>query len=224
MKSELVTRNAVVTAQRFNPSIFSQIWLVKNNVVGETDFRKGSLFSDDVVKVETPNFSMLVLPQQVQVVPRSTVDTAEESKTIEETVGRIVHSLPETPFVALGLNFNWQVWSDASPFLEIGKRLFYRDGIQVLRHFNSDDAKYGTYASKNVLGFRLKLTVLPVDGELEVDGEVINQSRFDFGFNFHFDIPGVENRCELVSEQLSKWHSASVLAKDIVAEFAELEQ
>ena len=41
MPSELVNSNVVIAAQQFNPSVFSQIWLFRNNIVREDELLEG---------------------------------------------------------------------------------------------------------------------------------------------------------------------------------------
>ena len=209
--------NVVVVARQFNPSIFSELWLTRHAIVGEEQRLPGCLFSDDVAKVEVSNFGLLVLPPQLQFVPRTTHE--DEESLVVSKVGGIVKLLPETPFIALGLNFQWQVWSDTTPTKTVARRMFFKSDNPLFCHFDSDDATFGTYASRDVFGLRMKLNVTPVDvftskGDAQTADDTIQ--RLLFAFNFHLELPKSDNLPDLIEQHLRKWNQARDLAFEIV--------
>src|SRR5471030_2542147 len=109
MPVQLVAANITVLAHQFNPTIFSQAWLVRKNIATEQEFLKGCLFSDMMVNVIAPQLSFLVSPEQLILAPRFDVGlTAEQEATlVEQKIQLIVRALPETPYRAAGLNFTW---------------------------------------------------------------------------------------------------------------------
>ena len=58
MHRELIGSSVVVVAQNFNPSVTSQLWLVRNGVVPEGDFLPGCIFTDLLVQVRTRRFKI----------------------------------------------------------------------------------------------------------------------------------------------------------------------
>ena len=124
MPAELVASNVVVVARQFNPSVFSNLWLVRNGIISESEFMPGCMYSDQVAKMETVRFGLLVIPPQLQLQPR--VGRNEEGELVATTVGRIVNLLPHTPYVATGLNFVWHVWPDDGDISRFSKSLFLR--------------------------------------------------------------------------------------------------
>src|SRR5262249_6224237 len=96
---------AVVAASRFNVTAARQHWLVQHGIIGEDDLLEGALFSDTVVQAPTSRFLLLLLPDQLQVVPTGPADEAQP--VIVEKLGKIVGTLPHVPYKAVGLNFSW---------------------------------------------------------------------------------------------------------------------
>ena len=126
MPSELVASNVVLTAQLLNPTIFSQLWLVRHGIVGTDDFKQGCLFADEVSKVEAKDFSLLIVPPQLQFAPH--IATEEEAELVILKIGAIVRALPETPYRGIGLNFHWHVWPQDGDGRSLSRELFFVRG------------------------------------------------------------------------------------------------
>lgn len=217
MKSEFAGANVVIAARQFNPSIFTELWLTRHAILGENQRQPGCLFSDEIAKVEASSFALLVLPPQLQFVPRTSLD--DEEKLVVEKVGGIVKLLPETPFVALGLNFQWMVWSETTPTPLMARQMFFKADNPLFRHFESDDATFGTYASRDQFGFRMKLDVKPVEissSQADTETADLTTQRLLFAFNFHFELPKTGNPPDLIDDRLQKWSQVRDLAADIV--------
>lgn len=95
MSIQLVASNVVVVAQQFNPSVVSQLWLVRNELATEADFRQGYVFTDSVVQLQASDFNMTLVQEQMQFIPK--VDKDKEQALIEAKVGTIVSKLRHTP-------------------------------------------------------------------------------------------------------------------------------
>ena len=213
MPAEQVRSNLVVTAHHFNPSVFSQLWLVRNQIVGEDDFASGCLFSDQAVNVETPEFGLLVFPPQLQFVPKVPLDCQQE--LVEEKVGRIVRTLPHPPCTSVGLNFVWHVKPEDGDVLVLTRGLFYEPQRRICQLFDTEDARYGAYFSKDILGCRLKLDVRPVIHQAEDEQHELLQ----FAFNFHLDLPQEgSDIIPAIERQLQIWDAARSEAARIVEE------
>jgi hypothetical protein len=209
METQLVHSNAVVVAHQFNPSIFSQLWLVRNGIAVEADFDDGeSMFTPALVQVRCPGYVLLVLPEQLQFAPL--VGQEERGEFVGDKIGRIVQRLPETPYSAVGLNFHWTVATDADEFAQFSRTLFFRRN-PLFDHFQEDNARYGGYLSKNIFGARLKLEVKPTrTGNRDEAVE-----RMLFAFNFHRDV-GRDNAVADIQEMLRQWNDASEYSATII--------
>lgn len=207
--------NVVVAARQFNPSIFKQLWLVKNDIVDEDDFGDGCWFSDPAVNVETGRFGLLVVPPQLQFVPK--VSPEEQERLIVEKVGAVVGALPHTPYTAVGLNFFWHLRPEVSDVPALTRRLFHVPEKPLFRQFESQDARFGGYFSKDILGCRLKLDIKPIllpSAEEEEKIEVLQ-----FAFNFHLDVPQEgDDAVRCIHRQLEHWDEARTEATRIVEE------
>jgi hypothetical protein len=190
---------AVIVAQQFNARIITQLWLVRNEIVRDDEFHEGSIFSDVVVQVRAAPFQMLVLPDQVQMVP--TVSRDQEEDILVQRLGRLVRELPHTPYKALGLNFAWHLIPADGDMARISREMFYIPDRPLQRNFAVENAHFGGYMSKDFQGFRLKLEVKPMIVTL-ADGRV--ESRLHFGFNYHFDLR--ENAAVQIAEKLHHWN------------------
>jgi hypothetical protein len=209
----LVQATAVVVATNFNPTVFNQVWLTTNKVIPPQsgDPLPDSVFTDVVVQAQAPDFTLVVTPQQLHFIPRA---TDADGQRAEETLGRIVKLLPETPYTASGLNFAWH----SEPMPEIGRvarKLFVSDRPPFNR-FNSEDARFGTYASKNVGIARLRLDVRPIRALAEPGVE-----RMQFLFNFERDVKSDPDKPASIIELASKWDEYKELAEAIVSETLE---
>lgn len=211
MPVESAGSNVVVTARQFNPSILSQMWLVRHEIIAQDCSTEGCLFSDAVVLVNTKQFNLLVLPPQLQFTVAS--GESNESAVIAKVVGGIVRNLPETPYHAVGLNFQWFLWSEERSINEITRELFFDFARPIHRRFDSSDALYGGYFSKDILGCRLKLDVKPTT--VEKDGEKLD--RLLFAFNYHLNLSG-EGAATTIDKHLVQWNAARHEAEQIVNE------
>src|SRR5439155_12622029 len=101
-------------------AVASQLWLVRNGVVGEGDFLPGCIFTDVLVQLRARRLSLLLTPEQFQFVPAS----GEENPDVlmQEVIGRVVRTLPHTPSRALGLNFTWHLIPDRDNVAALSRR------------------------------------------------------------------------------------------------------
>lgn len=202
MSFELVNSNIVIAAQQFNPSVIGQLWLVRNGLLEERDFRAGCVFTDMVVQVHSREFNLMVVSQQCQFSPR--VDRQREQGLVMEKIGAIARSLPHTPFRGIGLNFTWQLIPAGADVPTISHGLFFVENGPLHREFDAPDARFGAYMSKDALDGRLKLDVKPItinreDEELEV---------IQFTFNFHRDLVREDDPVVCIEHMLGQWNDA----------------
>lgn len=211
MPVEFAGANVVVTARQFNPSILSQMWLARHEIIAQDAPTAGCLFSEAVVLVNNEQFNLLVVPPQLQLTPSA--NPHDEAELIARVAGGIVGNLPETPYQAVGLNFQWFLWSDNRSMNDITRALFFEATRPTYRRFDSGDAKFGGYFSKDVFGCRLKLDVKPT--MVEKEGQKLE--RLLFAFNYHLDAAG-EGAATTIVEHLGRWNAARQEADQIVNE------
>jgi hypothetical protein len=203
----IVNASAVIVAQQFNPSIITQLWLVKNQILSEDDFREGCISSPTVSQINSREFSLLTLLDRLQFIPN---DAAGENGNLVITkLGSIVARLPHTPYSGIGLNFTWHLDPEEKGVREFTKSTFYRE-TPLFREFDAEDARYGGYLGKNALGCRLKLDIKPITISAPISKEYLQ-----FAFNFHLDLTR-ENRVEEILSLLNRWDEAKHLSSRIV--------
>lgn len=222
MPTERVAANVVIAAQRFNPSIFTQLWLVRKGIVDEEGFGSGCIVSDDLSKIETKRFGLLVIPSQLQFVPRGKFD--DEADWVREKVGKIVRLLPETPYLGIGSNFEWLVWPDDDDAFRLAKRLFCPLGRPPFDEFQADDATFGASMSQDELGCRLNLDVKPIEVHRNRDGANLVERRLRFTFNFHLEVSGDQgDSVQRIEEHLGRWADAHARSEKIVTRVSQWE-
>jgi hypothetical protein len=69
MSVQLIGYNVVIAARFFNPSVFNQLWLVRNGLVKEEEFENACVFTEAFVQIKTPRFLLTVVPEQLQFLP-----------------------------------------------------------------------------------------------------------------------------------------------------------
>jgi hypothetical protein len=215
MRRELVGSSVVVVAQNFNPSVANQLWLVRNGVVPEGDFLPGCIFTDLLVQVRARRFSLLFTLEQFQFVPAPGEENPHA--LMQETIGRIVQTLPHTPYRALGLNFTWHLTQEGGNVAALSRRLFFAAGKPLFREFDVPDATFGAYLSRDLLGFRLKLDVKPVS----VPPSTAAAQRLQLLYNFHADLPEGEDAVARLQQHLRRWGEAAETARSSVASLGE---
>ncbi len=211
VRTQLLGGNVVVAARQFNPTIFDQLWLVGNGIA-LTDEVQGEgrfVFTPPFVQLRTPQFALLVLPEQLQFAPDPV--TEDSGVLVVEKVGAIVGLLPQTPYTAVGLNFAWHLIPEPVEYRAFCKELFFRSN-PLFSPFEADDARFGGYLSRDILGTRLKLDVKPVvTGSDKERAEVLQ-----FAFNFHVDIERAD-AVEKIQQTLERWNEARNYARQIIS-------
>ena len=214
MKMEMNPANVVIIARQFNPSIISQYWLIKNGIFTEEEIQPDSIFSPVIANVLSKDCQVLVLPEQLQFTSTLT-DTAAQELLISK-LGKIVQTLPHTPFIAVGLNFSWQVYDeDDASNAALGRKLFFRDDSPLYKFFDVDDARFGSYMSRDILGCRLKLDIKPVTVPCPEGAS----NRLHFGFNFHLQLIE-DDKAESILNLFQKWDEAKETAVSLMKQIA----
>ena len=202
MEIRLVTANVVLAARQFNPSIINQLWLVDHDVVRREEFRPGSVFTDMLVNVVTEQFTLFVSPEQLQLVP--TIGPGDVQDLISERVGKLVATVPHTPYTACGLNFIWHVGSDN--IQQMSRDLFFVPNSPLHQQFEGKDARLGAYLSKPFYDGRLKLDIKPLTLTHNESGK--EEERLQMAFNMHWDIERENDVVNQINSNLRRWNDA----------------
>ena len=214
MKMEMSPANVVIIAKQFNPSIISQYWLIKNGIFTEEEIQPDSIFSPVIANVLAKDCQIMVLPEQLQFMSKLSDHSGQE--LLISKLGKIVQALPHTPYVAVGLNYSWQVYDeDDASNAALGRKLFFRDDSPLYKFFDVDDARFGSYMSSNTLGCRLKLDIKPVT--VPCPGGVAD--RLNFGFNFHLQLTE-DDKAESILNLFQKWDKAKETAISLMKQIA----
>lgn len=206
--------NAVVVATNLNPSIFSQLWLIKHNIFQANDFENNDkcVFTPIAVNVITEECNFTAVPERVQLDFSANVST--HKSLLMRTLGTIVKELPHTPYTAVGFNFNWRLWpANHGEFAKINRTLFLAKDNPLAKIFSQDDCRFGSYLSKNVQLGRLRLEIKPIF--LPTPKEPDRTEALQLTFNFNLDLRS-ENRPQEIIDFLGFWDSAHDTAVDIV--------
>ncbi|MSR56128.1 MAG: hypothetical protein EXS05_00405 [Planctomycetaceae bacterium] len=217
--SALVETTVVIAARHFNPTVFGQIWLAKHGIVAEDEFEPSCLFSEPLVNVASREFNLLVIPDQMQFVPR--VEPEKQQQLVSDKVGRIIRVLPHTPFTAMGLNFSWRVTPSEMSVEQFCRRMFFVPNRRLYHRFDAENPRFGAYLSRDILGCRLKLDIKPVTTRSMPIGDT--QEWVKFAFNFHLDLLTSENTVEQIEAVLGRWDAARNEAEAIIDEIGDEE-
>lgn len=176
----------VLTAQSFNPSIFTETWLDRNDIIRADSLEGLRVFSPEIAQFQTEEVQVLVVPPKMQITFRIHEITGEFEIPRKIAI-RTVELLPHTPYQALGLNFDFFVsFPDEKDFNAYNRTLLGTGDYQLLQEFSAADAKFGRYFSKDHGDARLRLDVKPVKGGPH------NKDLLKFSFNFHHDVTQID--------------------------------
>jgi hypothetical protein len=193
----------VLTAQSFNPSIFTETWLDRNDIIRADSLEGLRVFSPEIAQFQTEEVQVLVVPPKMQITFRIHEITGEFEIPRKIAI-RTVELLLHTPYQALGLNFDFFVsFPDEKDFNAYNRTLLGTGDYQLLQEFSAADAKFGRYFSKDYGDARLRLDIKPVKGGPH------NKDLLQFSFNFHHDVTRIDlsERAKRLIELIDTWAS-----------------
>ena len=207
---KLVNYTAVVAAANLNPTIFTQSWLTKSGIFNEKDFQnQGTLFTPLAVNATGEGFTLMVVPERIQIgFLSSDVATRSGQTILRRSIGKIVKELPHTPFLAVGFNFDWiLVPANPEEIAKIEREFFISESNPLAEEFSTQNAHFGCYLSKDFNWARLKLDIKPVTLK---ERELALQMTF----NYHLDLEG-EDKDKSVCSFLENWDEACELSEKL---------
>jgi hypothetical protein len=192
MPIELKGANAVVLARLpFRPEVFSLAWTVRHLGIPAEDFPEhGVIQSPILFNMPTRRFNLVVIPERIQLNLNPSAQREEDEEAEGDLVRRIMREViahvPQLSSPGAGLNFNWTLISEERPNRKTSRRLFCAEDKPFFREFADESACFGTYASKEYHGTRLRVEARPIhDPNDEPNGRQII-----FNFNFNVDLVG----------------------------------
>ncbi len=204
----------VLTAQTFNPSIFTETWLTQNDLVPADAFVGMRVFSPEAAQFQTASFQVLVIPPKMQIT-FGIHGNAGGADLPQRIATRTVELLPHTPYQALGLNFDYFVAQpEGQDFSGYTRALFGEGQNSILGEFSAADARFGRYLSKDHGEARLKLDIKPVQAGPEGERKDVLQ----FSLNFHHDVSSfsLDERVARLAQMISRWASLRDYAERLV--------
>lgn len=208
----LIASNIVILAQNLNPSIFSQLWLIKAGVITEKENIENAFFTPSGVSFDTPHFELIVVPERLQVSFKKT-DIESQIALMERTCGRIVKELPHTPYTAVGFNMDWAIEiADETNYKKTMGEIFLSNSNAFAAFFASDSPIFGMTLAKEIIGMRLTLTL----------SQAVNQKTkakgMLFKFNFNQPIEEKDRTTDILIAILNKWLEARKIADTMIME------
>ncbi len=181
--------NIVILARNYNPSIVSKEWLYEKNIVRETV--TNFVHTPPLSVVETERISFVLDENRLQISLKSI--TTESIESLPKIAAIFVSCLPETPFVAVGFNYTYNIPKETSRL----KTLFAIDDTKLKELF-SENCEVGLIVSFPFKAFIGRMTAPPIRGKI---------TRITMDFNFHSDSHGadeVKKRLKLYPETIEK--------------------
>jgi hypothetical protein len=202
----------VLTAQTFNPSIFTETWLVQNGLVTADAIVGTRIFLPEGAQFQTQGLQVMVVPPMLQVV-FGIAGQGEMADAARAFAAKVIQLLPHTPFQALGLNFDYFVRApDGEDFGRYNRSLLGTGNIGLLSEYSAADARFGRYFSINRGDARVRLEVKPVQAGPDT------KELLQFSFNFHHEASNLisSERPGKLIECLTGWPACHEYANRLV--------
>jgi hypothetical protein len=204
MNKALSGKNIVLVGS-FNTLQFDKFFFIKNGIVREEDILPNSLFSPNGIQILTPEFNIIVVPNQIVFTQINLL-----SDSIKE-LSLLFIKATNISATAIGINFTWSIYAKNS-LEEESKAYFMNDKNPMFSaNFGVADALFGAYISKNIGNGRLKLDIKPnmiVNPSISTPIKVLN-----FMFNYHF-----ENRADIFVE-INNYTSLKLDSQNIMSTY-----
>ena len=207
----------VITAETFNPSIFTETWLAANGILPSESLVGVRTFSPEIAQFQTSDMQVVVLPPKFQMtfgIHGKTGDFAAP----REVAKRVVALLPHTPYRGLGLNFDYFISPTDGRDISVYSRAAFGEGKgKLLEEFAAPDAKFGRHMSKDHGSARLKLEAKPV----RAGPDMKELMHFSFNFDHSLSEISASTRTEKIAGMIDAWEGLREYSARLVALAAE---
>lgn len=208
-RRQLIESNLVIAAKQFDFSVLTSIWLVKKNIFSIDEIQEKSAFPI-VAEARSRDFAFILMPDRMQFWITPVCETANE--LLSTKIAQLITELPPQPYLATGFNFTYHILLDDGELGDFTRSLFCQPKSALFGAFNSDDARFGGYFSKDILGTRLRLEAKPIT--LHKNNKIIEEG-LQFAFNFNKNLSSEEGK-EGILEFLQKWDEAKEVTSSIM--------
>lgn len=214
LSKDLRIENVVILANNFNPSIFASHWLIDRKICAATDILQTSVFASNISQLDTVDFQLLVLLNQMQFT-KSTAFSGNFSESIKTKLIQVINKLPEVPYLSAGINFHWFIKDGDLTIPQLSRKSFFNKESKLHSYFDSDDMRVGTYLSKDIGAVRLKLDIKP---SLAIFNQDNKQDEYiQWIFNYHVDLNGDQKKLLSFIEDHPKYFKIS---EEIIKNYA----
>jgi hypothetical protein len=175
----MISKNIVILANQWNPTIFTADWL--NSRTGVNDFCS-EIVVPPLAIAKSPAFNLVCQPEMLQLVQN---DPEQPAKKLVTLALDIATKLPETRFTALGLNFldKFSMESSETQKMWIARFVDVKE-IPGFCTAKETDLAITAHLSKDFDDYRLTLKLQAAD-EQGTPCVVVD-------FNYHFQVKNFE--------------------------------
>lgn len=208
-KRQLIESNLVIVANQFNLSVINSVWLLKKGIFSLDELQERSPLPI-IVEARSNDFIFIIDPNRLQfwIPPNSSI----ANELLSKKIAKLITELSEQPYVAAGFNFTYHVILENGELGKFTRALFCQPESKLFNDFNTADARFGGYFSKNIIGTRLRLEVKPINFQ---QGKESIEERLQFAFNFNVTLSSEEKETSIL-ELLQKWDEASNITNEIM--------
>lgn len=207
--SQIINQNVVIVSDGINTASFSQFWFIQNGVFKQDEILSDSIFAPGLTNLSAIDCNILIVPNQIQFTIKSN-DILLAKECITKRLLPIVQTISTMHLKAMGLNFTWRISAQENIPI-FSKRIFCNQASNLSSAFDDDNARFGTYMSKDFKGTRLKLDIKPV-----IINENGRANEFILAaFNFHRDISVSTNELDSIISILNNWDIYGCESKEI---------
>jgi len=186
------SKNIKIVAQGFNPPLFTEYWLKKENFIPEDiEILPNTISTPQFIQISSKKFILIVLPDQLQ------LNIIDDSKLGIDFIKSVAEKVPSLKYIAMGFNFDYFV-----PDKEIKHGLFFVPANKLFQEFKVSDAKYGTFLSKNYENSKLSVSVKPTKA---IDPKGVESDVYHYSINYHFNLTKGESK-SIIMLNLNQWN------------------
>lgn len=187
MKRGLKFCDIVLVVHNINVQVLSQEWMLKKGIFSEQELlRSSTIFTDTVIQISTPKCELVITGNRFQLRVQKKTDCKEGVERIK----KILAALPDFPFSAVGINFEWSV----SPLKDIHKatvKNFLPASAKTAwaKEFGADSsAIIGASFYRKFQESFMTLKIHPDVSNVIANSEEKNPCEMLLNFNFHLKV------------------------------------
>ncbi|MBU0464368.1 MAG: hypothetical protein KKD21_12940 [Proteobacteria bacterium] len=205
---ELRDSNVVIIANDFNLTIMNSIWLYKHKIFTEEELQ-GCSNSPIHFETRTDDFIVSIVPNRLQFSINPTYDN-DAKKLILSKIGKLIETLPHTPFSAAGLNFIYNVTPADKDINRLSRSLFCNESSKLFDGLEAKNVRFGGYFSQNFIDARFRLDAKPV----KLTTPQTTEETIQLSYNFNVNITADDDTSK-ITDLFNKWDEAKKHTKEL---------